>query len=240
MSTTHRPVIIFENDDFIVINKPSGMLSIPDREGKTISVKSWLQEQYETIFTVHRLDKDTSGLILFAKNENAHKFLSQLFEGREIMKLYCGFIHGIPAANSGSVDAPIREHSAKNGTMVTHKKGKPSLTDYEVLESHGNYSWMQFRIHTGRTHQIRVHMKHIGHPILCDPFYGDPSPVLLSSIKRKFKLSKEEEEERPLLNRLALHAWKLSFRDEHGVEHYFEAEVPKDLRAMLQQLKKWK
>ncbi|MDE3143927.1 MAG: RNA pseudouridine synthase, partial [Bacteroidota bacterium] len=123
--------------------------------------------------------------------------------------------------------------------MVTHEKGKHSVTDYEVLESFRLYSWMQFQIHTGRTHQIRVHMKHIGHSIVCDDIYGDGKPVLLSSIKKKFKLSKDAEEERAILSRLALHSWKLKFTLNNET-FSLEAEPPKDLRALLQQLRKWK
>ena len=100
--------------------------------------------------------------------------------------------------------------------MMTHRKGKPSITDYKVLEEFGLFSWFQFRIHTGRTHQIRVHMKHLGNPIVCDELYGDETPVLLSSIKRKFKLSKNELDERPILNRLALHSSQLKFTDANG------------------------
>ena len=99
---------------------------------------------------------------------------------------------------------------------------------------------MQFQIHTGRTHQIRVHMKHIGHPIVCDDVYGTAAPILLSSMKRKkFKLSKADEEERPLLSRLALHAWKLTFTDAEGKKVELEAPLSKDLRALLQQFEKW-
>ena len=100
--------------------------------------------------------------------------------------------------------------------MIIHRRGKESMTDYEALDDYGVYSWMQFRIHTGRTHQIRVHMKDIGHPIVCDRLYGDGKPVLLSSFKSKFKLSKNDLEERPLLNRLALHAYQLTFTDSRG------------------------
>ena len=132
------------------------------------------------------------------------------------------------------------EHPSKNATYITHVKGRASLTDYKVLEEHGLYSWMQFQIHTGRTHQIRVHMKHIGHPIVCDDVYGTAVPVLLSSMKRKkFKLSKTEDEERPLLNRLALHAWRLKFTDVDGKQVELEAPLSKDLRALLQQFEKW-
>jgi 23S rRNA pseudouridine1911/1915/1917 synthase len=99
---------------------------------------------------------------------------------------------------------------------------------------------MQFDLHTGRTHQIRVHCKHIGHPIACDPLYGDGKPVLLSSFKKKFKLSKEEENETPILNRLALHSFSLSFTDRQGNPVTLEAPLPKDMRALIQQLDKIK
>lgn len=233
-------LIIFEDDDFIALNKPSGLLSIPDREGKEISLKSLLQEKSNNIFTVHRLDKDTSGLIVFAKNETAHRHLSMQFEGRQTEKIYMGLVIGSPAISKGSIDLPIAENMVTRGTMIINRRGKQSLTDYEVLENFGSYSWMQFRIHTGRTHQIRVHMKDMGHPIVCDELYGDGKPLLLSSLKSKFKLSKSELEERPLLNRLALHASRLSFTRPNGEKAELEADLHKDLRASLQQLTKWK
>lgn len=232
--------VIAETDHWIAINKPSGLLSIPDREQSEPSLKDWLNEKYGKVFIVHRLDKFTSGLILFAKDEATHKFLSQQFENRTVEKFYLGLVNGIPVSEEGSVDAAIMEHPVKKSTYITHQKGKASLTDYKLLESFGLYSWVQFQIHTGRTHQIRVHMKHIGHPIVCDDIYGTGEPVLLSSIKRKkFKLSKDAEEERPLLSRLALHAWKLKFQDADGSTVELEAPLSKDLRAMLQQFGKW-
>lgn len=235
-----QPTVIFEDDHFIAINKPSGLLSVPDREGKEISLKQMLKEKYGEIWTVHRLDKDTSGVIVFAKDDVTHKFLSGLFEGREVEKYYTGIVHGIPANLKGSVDASLMEHPVKKGLMVTNKKGKTALTDYTVIDNLGNFSLMEFRIHTGRTHQIRVHMKHIGHPIICDPLYGNGEPVMLSSIKKKFNLSKSEEEERPLFNRLALHAERLQFTDADGQQHTLEAPLPKDIKALLQQVRKWK
>lgn len=231
-------LITFENDDLIALNKPSGLLSIPDREGKDVSLKTLLQEKHEHVFTVHRLDRETSGIIVFAKNEATHKHLSKQFEERQTKKIYVGLVIGSPHSKKGSINKPIAENTIKRGVMLIHQRGKESLTDYEVVEDFGIYSWLQFRIHTGRTHQIRVHMKDVGHPIVCDELYGDGKPLLLSSIKSKFKLSKKEEEERPLLNRLALHAHKLTFTDIKGEIFELEAQVPKDIRATLQQLEK--
>ena len=232
--------IIEETGDWIAVNKPSGLLSIPDREGKEISLKTLLKEKYDDIYTVHRLDKDTSGLIIFARNAAMHKHLSEQFDHRQTKKIYHGLVLGSLPSPSGSINAPIAEHPAQNGTMIIHRKGKESLTDYEVLSDYGIYSHLQFRIHTGRTHQIRVHMKDLGHPVVCDPLYGDGKPVLVSSLKTKFKLSKDTEEERPILNRLALHAYLLSFADTKAREITLEAGLSKDLRATLQQLAKRK
>lgn len=231
-------ITVYEDDDLIALNKPAGLLSIPDREGKEISLKQLLKERYGQIYTVHRLDKDTSGLIIFAKNEVSHAWFSQQFEQRQTTKIYLGLVIGSPPGKEGSIDSPIAEHPAKNGTMVINRKGKESLTDYKVLEDFSIYSWVQFRIHTGRTHQIRVHMKDIGHPIVCDDVYGDGKPVLVSSIKSRYKLSKDQEEEKPILGRLALHSSQLGLTGMKGTLLEFNAPLPKDLRATLQQLEK--
>lgn len=238
MRINSNEMILAENENWVALNKPSGLLSIPDREGKEISLKTILKEKYGEIFTVHRLDKDTSGLIIFAKNEATHKFLSAQFEERQTKKIYQGLVIGSLPQQKASIDAPIAEHPAQNGTMIIHRKGKESLTDYEVMEDFKIYSLVQFRIHTGRTHQIRVHMKDIGHPIVCDSLYGDGKPVLVSALKSKFKLSKDTEEERPILNRLALHSYQLALKDIDQVSVELIAPLPKDMRATLQQLSK--
>jgi len=236
----HKLEILFENDNFVAINKPAGLLSIPDREGKEPSLKNILRQKYGNIFTVHRIDRDTSGVIVFAKDEATHKYLSGIFEDREVEKVYQGLVQGVLPEKEGKIDLPIMEHPVKPGVMVTNKHGKASLTDYKVVEELSLYSLVEFRIHTGRTHQIRVHMQALGHPIVCDETYGDPKPVFLSSIKRNFKLSKSEEQERPILARLALHSYLLHFKDAAGEFHTIEAPLPKDMRALLQQLRKWK
>lgn len=234
----HGLEVLGESDDFICINKPAGLLSIPDRTQSEPSLKDILQERYDSIFTVHRLDKGTSGVILFAKNEAAHKFFSQQFEERTTQKIYVGLVLGKVPEESGVINEPIAEHFSHKGEMMVSAKGKPSTTEYKVLENFNAFTFLQFNILTGRTHQIRVHMKHLGNPIACDDIYGDAKPVLLSSIKKKFKLSKHDEEERPILGRLGLHAQKLVIKNIDGSELTFEAEMPKDMRALLQQLRK--
>lgn len=229
--------VIFENEDLIAINKPAGLLTIPDREQSEKSLKEFLADIYTTIFTVHRLDKDTSGIVMFAKNETAHRYLSKLFEERKIGKWYLGIVLGSPEPSTGMIDAPIAEHGVHKGMMTVNRNGKPSQTSYEVLDANRNYSLVSFQLHTGRTHQIRVHAKNLGHPLACDPLYGDGKPVLLSTFKKKFKTGKQEEE-RPLLNRLALHSYKLSFTDLHGRLIDLEAPAPKAFTVLMLQLKK--
>ena len=231
--------IIFENEDFIALNKEPGVLTIPDRhDDMQLSLYKTLNQQYGKIFIVHRLDRDTSGLILFAKTEATHKYLSQLFEQRNIKKNYLGIVRGSMPEKKGTINEPIAEHPLKKGVMIISKKGKASLTNYEVLEDYGIYSLVQFDIQSGRTHQIRVHTKSVGHPVICDTVYGDGKPVLLSSFKKKYKLSQNDLEERPIISRLALHSHTLYFKDIHQKEFFIEAPLPKDMKALLQQLKK--
>ena len=230
--------IIHEDENIVGINKPAGMLSVPDRMQSEQSLKDMLQDRYGKIFVVHRLDKETSGVIVFAKNEEAHKDLSLQFENRETAKYYSGLVIGKLADKSGMIEKAIIEHPNKKGMMVTATKGKPSVTGYEVVEEFTHYSFMRFNLLTGRTHQIRVHMNYLGHPLVCDPLYGDGKPVLLSAIKKRFKLSKSEEAERPILGRLALHSEELHLRKLDGSMLTLHAELPKDLRAVMQQLRK--
>lgn len=228
--------IIYQDENIVAINKPAGLLTIPDREAVP-GLRNFLQEKFGVVFTVHRLDRDTSGVVVFARNEQWHKHLSQQFESRETKKIYNGFVLGTPAQKEGVINERIAEHPSKKGVMVVYRTGKESITEYKVLEQFRLFAWMEFRILTGRTHQIRVHLKHVGHPIVCDPVYGDGKPVFISQIRRKYNHSGEEDE-RPVLNRLALHSAQLTFKDMDGKDVVLDAPLPKDLRALLQQLRK--
>lgn len=239
MHNPPSPIIISENDSLVVVNKPSGLLTVPDRfDGELPSLKKMLRDKYGEIFVIHRIDRDTSGIVMFAKNDVAHKFYSLAFEERTIRKKYLGLVHGSPAQNSGTIDKPIAQHPVLKGKMYVHRSGKASVTHYRVIQQFGLYALVEWQIETGRTHQIRVHMQDLGHPIVCDELYGTPDPILLSRIKRKFKLSKNEETERPLLNRLALHASALDFTTQEGQQMHLEAALFKDMQACLTQLGK--
>lgn len=233
--------ILFEDDDLVVVNKPAGLLVIPDRfNGELPSLNRLLEARLEQrIWIVHRLDRDTSGVICFAKNEVAHRYLSMLFQEHEVEKFYAGLVHGRVRQEEGRIESPIGEHPYIKGKMSVSKGGKVAVTDFKVVDKWALYTLLQFQIHTGRTHQIRVHMQSMGHPLLCDELYGDGKPFLLSSIKRKFRLSEKDEVEKPLLNRLGLHAYRLRFPKEDGTIITVDAPLPRDMAATVSQLNKW-
>lgn len=233
--------ILYEDDDLLVANKPAGMLVVPDRFNNALaSLNKALEKQVGTkMWVVHRLDRDTSGVICFAKHEQSHRYLSILFQERDVNKFYAGLVKGVVVPAEGRIENYLAEHPANNGTMVVARKGKLAVTDYKVAEQWPLFALMQFQIHTGRTHQIRVHMKSIGHPLVADELYGDGKPFMLSEIKRKYRLSDKEEAERPLLSRLALHAYKLELVKEDGTHIVAEAALPKDIAACVKQLNKW-
>ncbi|HRP90968.1 MAG TPA: RluA family pseudouridine synthase [Edaphocola sp.] len=234
------PHIIFENDNYIAFNKPSGLLSIPDRfNPETENLYHIVRSQYPNIITVHRIDKDTSGLIIFAKNETSHKYLSQLFESHQIEKYYTAIVNGRLIKNQDSIHLAILENPAKKGSMMIHKKGKAAHTDYELLKEWRAYSLLRLQIHTGRTHQIRVHLQYLGHPIVGDKIYGNGQGIFISSLKKNFKINSLVEDEKPILNRLALHASLLNFKDSNGETISIVAELPKDMSACIKQLDKW-
>ena len=229
--------ILYESDALLAVNKASGIFTIPDRQQQEPSLKEMLTDRYGPVFTVHRIDRDTSGLVLFARNEEAHRHLSLQFEHRNVEKWYVGIVQGCPTSPTGLIDAPIQENPQRKGTMMVHRNGKSSQTSYTVLQSNPHFSLVEFQLHTGRTHQIRVHAKQLGHPLACDPIYGDAKPVFLSAYKKKFKQSKWDDE-RPMIQRLALHAYRLSFIDTLNTNQIITADIPKEFTALMTQMNK--
>lgn len=233
--------VLYEDEYLIAVNKSSGTLTIPDRFDHTIpSVINTLKKKYIEVIPIHRLDKFTTGINLIAKNAEIHKLMSSLFEGREIEKYYTAIVDGIPSPSSGRIEVPLAESMTTRGKMLVHPRGKMAVTDYKIIASYGKYSHVYIRIHTGRMHQIRVHLQYIGTPLIVDHLYGNRTAFHLSEVKlKKFNTGKFQEE-RPLLTRQPLHATKLVFQHpilDQKIE--IEAPLPKDMKATLQQLQKW-
>lgn len=237
--------IVHEDASLIVLDKPAPFLVIPDRYDTTIpNIYRILERELGEIYVVHRIDKETSGLVVFAKSADIHGQLSRQFEERTVEKTYEAIVRGRPARPEAVVNLPIRE-KVRGVMSVDPKKGKPSMTRYRVLRGFNGFAHLEVRPETGRTHQIRVHLKAAGLPILCDPVYGDGNGFHLSEIKagyrRKVKGKEEVEmEEKPLLSRTALHATVLSFRHPATEEAVrYASELPKDMRSVVRMLEKY-
>jgi 23S rRNA pseudouridine955/2504/2580 synthase/23S rRNA pseudouridine1911/1915/1917 synthase len=188
---------------------------------------------------VHRIDKDTSGILLFAKNREAQKHVSHQFQNNQVTKEYLALVAGRPYQDQGDIDAPMAPHPASPKKMAIAKNGRPARTLWKVEEHLGPYTLLRVFPKTGKTHQIRVHLKSIALPLAIDPLYNPQAPpaILLSSFKRNYR--KGREEERPLISRLTLHAEKLSFKNLDGATMDLAAPLPKDFRATLTQLRKY-
>ena len=175
---------------------------------------------------IHRLDKDTSGLIITAWDAEAHKFCADQFKKRKVIKTYAAIVHGCPAAEKGIIEQPIARSRHNRKLFTVNPDGKPSITRYKVVQTFNNYSLLLLRPKTGRTHQIRVHLKHIGHPVLGDPLYG--KPLSLTAASRFPGLS------------LMLHAKRLSIvlpgKEVLG-KQTFRTILPKRFRNLIKQLK---
>ncbi len=232
--------IIFEDDTLAVLNKPSGLLVVPDRYDPDVpSLQILLREKYGRIFVVHRIDRETSGLVAFAKTSEAHRSLSVQFECRDTEKVYQAICVGEGGDDRGRIDLPISEDLKIKGKMrIDTRDGKPSVTSYEVLERFSGFSFVEAKPETGRTHQIRVHLGSVGLPILGDRKYGGGEGMYLSSLKPSYRTNGEEK---PLLSRTALHAAKITFvHPSTSVRMTCEAPIPKDMRIVLNYLRRFR
>ncbi len=249
------PEIIFENNDYIVINKPAGLVvhasahSTSLRAGKTVerTLADWIIENYPEIRNVgepmviekngvettidrpgivHRLDRETSGVMIIAKTPESFEFFKNAFKNRDIEKTYHAIVWGHVKEDEDTIDAPIarsksdfRKWSAQRG-----KRGqeRSAVTDYKVLsrfeDGKDKFTLLELHPHTGRTHQIRVHMKYFNHPIICDSLYGGSAPAVLG------------------FNRTALHSRKIEFTDPSGKAQVFEAPYPDDFLEVVAKL----
>jgi RluA family pseudouridine synthase len=232
-------IILWEDESLLVINKPPGLLTLPDGHDPDLPhVKAVLEPQYGQLWIVHRLDRETSGVLLLARGAESHRALNSQFESRQVKKVYHALVKGTPDWKERQVDLPLLPDADRNHrTLVDHRQGKPARTQLRVLESYRRYSLVEALPETGRTHQIRVHLLSTGHPIACDQMYGDGEPVFLSEVKANYRPGKGEE--RPLLARLGLHAWELRLQHPvSGEAVLYQAPHSKDFGAVITQFRK--
>lgn len=238
MKITPDYTVLHSDDDIVVLNKRSGLLIAADRYDETAPRLDVIaKESFGTLFAVHRIDKDTSGCVIYARNAEAHRALSGQFERRDVQKCYHCLVYGRPLWEETRVDVRLLpDGDARHRTVAHARRGKEAVTDFRLLGVCGPYGWIEARPLTGRTHQIRAHLKEIGLSIVCDPLYsGNQKPVRLSEIKRSWR--GDADEERPLLNRLALHAYQLTIaHPKTGEQMTFTAPYPKDIEATRRQL----
>jgi 23S rRNA pseudouridine1911/1915/1917 synthase len=209
----------------LVVSKPAGLVVHPaggHRSGTLVNALLALGEPLGMLYPdrpglVHRLDRETSGLLLVAKDDEAQAFLMDALKRREVERRYLALVRGRPPAGAGTIDAPIGRHPSRPQLMAVVPGGKPAVTHYEVVEGTPEVSLLDVRLETGRTHQIRVHMNHIGHPVLGDRFYGG-----VSDLARRLGL------ERPFL-----HAYRLAFPHPDGGRIEVEDPLPPDLAEVL-------
>lgn len=232
--------ILFQDDDLLVVNKPPRLLTLPDRFAvEKPNLITLLKAQDPNVMTNHRLDKDTSGILVFTRNAEAHAHVSRQFEARTLTKVYDALVKGVISQDEGIIDQPIEAHPVIDGKMRVWKGGKPSRSAYTVTHRYRQFTWLKVRIDTGRTHQIRVHCAHIGHPLAVDLLYGGDEGVFLSSFKHNYRQNRGQDEQ-PLIDRLTLHASSIVLiHPRLGTEVTFEAPLPKDMRAIQNQLDKW-
>ena len=232
--------ILYCDDSLVVVSKRSGLLVAQDRYDATAPrLDLELENEFGRLFALHRIDKDTSGVVVYARTQEAHRAVSLQFQNRQVEKIYHALINGRPAWKNHHEEARLLpDGDAFHRTVVHKRQGKPSVTDFTVLAICPPYTWIEARPITGRTHQIRAHLWENGLSIVCDPLYGgNQKPVRLSEIKRSWR--GDPFEERPLLNRWGLHAYKLTLTHPETQEAItFTAPYPRDMDAVRKQLAK--
>lgn len=236
--------ILYEDEHLAVINKPPAMVVHPGRGNWKGTLTAALAHHFQSLSdvggpvrpgVVHRLDRDTTGVIVIAKTNRAHFVLAQQFEDRVTEKEYLAIVVGVPDHDRDVIDLPIGVHPYQREKMAIrlhHESSKPARTFYEVLERYAGFALVRVLPKTGRTHQIRVHLSHLGYPILCDRQYGGRSQITLGELRR------QPDDTTVLLERHALHAQRLTIA--HPVTQQsltFEAPWPDDIRRTVDALR---
>ena len=241
-STYKTPPILYEDDSMIAYDKPSEYMVVADRANLHTGLLGHLRDQNGTPagppYLVHRLDKGTSGVWVVAKTVEAKKSLTDQFANNKVKKQYRAIVQGTFFDKEGEIDVPIDKHPKHPTKMITGK-GKEAHSRYKVLRQYRHYATVRVWPTTGRTHQIRLHLKYLGHPLLVDDFYGGYKEFFLSKIKSDYKKSKKRAE-KPLISRLTLHCESMELLSPSlGSTIKIESPLPKDLARLERNLQNY-
>jgi 23S rRNA pseudouridine1911/1915/1917 synthase len=224
--------IVYEDADVIVVNKPAGLVVHPaagHRQGTLQNALLFYDEKLAVVpraGIVHRLDKDTTGLMVVARNLSSHKYLVEQIMQRQMHREYQALVHGV-FTGGGTVDQPIGRHSHDRVRMTVRDDGKPAITHYRVLKRFRVHTHVHVKLETGRTHQIRVHMQHLRRPVVGDPVYVGRPRIPAEADKNFVDLLRQ-------MNRQALHAWRLSLKHPvTGEDMVWEAALPDDMQCLI-------
>ncbi len=210
--------ILFENEDVLAVNKPEGLASVPEgTKGKECLLSLLASAFPGELYVVHRLDKEVSGVILFAKNAAAHRYLNDQFSNRDIRKTYVALTHGVIRETGGIINKPLRQFGSGR-VGVDLQRGRSCITEFQVAERFGAYTLVKAYPCTGRRHQIRVHLYSIGHPIVGDLRYGDKKVQCM-------------------FPRLMLHAQRIAFPLPTGKKVTIEAPIPESFQTVIESVR---